>query len=538
MSLPVLNWLYRRLGRHYPGAFLTFELQSAFIIVAGTLGLFTFFYNASTGDYLKTLAVVEGLTVVGVWTTLARTYPRLAPIRDWIAGDRDKEATARAWSAAVGLPLHLLRNDVKIPLFVVVLPGCAAATGFLHLAWFNFFPLVAGSLVALGYSGILHYLLVESGMRPVLVDINQSVTPRLEAGPPAISLRVRLLTALPAINIITAFIVSALTSNGGGISVTVLLAVAVGTAISLELSVLLSKSILRPVADLQRAAEALARGDYEVVVPVTTGDELGALAATFNQALQGLREREEIREAFGTYLDKDVARFILSGNFPEGGVEVEVSVLFFDVRDFTSFAARANAREVVAEVNQLFELTVPIISRHGGHVDKFVGDGLIAVFGAPENYPDHADRSVRAACELAARVNDRDETPFRIGVGVNSGPVVAGSIGGAGRLNFSIIGDAVNVAARVEAATRELGETVLITAETGRRLGPGIEVEPRGEHQLKGLDRPVELAVARIPAAEALRPGEEPLAVGSGDGDDGRRPPLGAPGRGGLASLG
>jgi adenylate cyclase len=536
MALPLLNWLYKRLGRHYPGVFLTVELQSAFIIVAGTLGLFTFFYSASTGDYLKTLAVVEGLTVVGVWATLARTYPRLERIREWIGGERDQDSTARAWSAAVGLPLHLLRNDVKIPLSVVVLPGCAVATWFLHLEWFNFFPLVAGSLVALGYSGILHYLLVESGMRPVLVDINQSLTPRLEAVPPAISLRVRLLTALPAINVITAFIVAALTSNGGGISVTVLLAVAVGSAISLELSVLLSRSILRPVADLQRAAEALARGDYDVVVPVTTGDELGELAATFNQALQGLREREQIREAFGTYLDKDVARFILSGNFPEEGVEVDVSVLFFDVRDFTTFAATANAKEVVAEVNRLFELTVPIISRHGGHVDKFVGDGLIAVFGAPENYPDHADRAVRAACELAARVNEGSETPFRIGVGVNSGPVVAGSIGGAGRLNFSIIGDAVNVAARVEAATRELGHDVLITVETAQQLGPGIEVEPCGEHELKGIDRPVELAIARIPAAGALRPGEEPLEVAPGDGD-GRRPPLGAREGGGLAPL-
>jgi adenylate cyclase len=217
-------------------------------------------------------------------------------------------------------------------------------------------------------------------------------------------------------------------------------------------------------------------------------------------------------------------------------VEVDVSVLFFDVRDFTTFAATANAKEVVAEVNRLFELTVPIISRHGGHVDKFVGDGLIAVFGAPENYPDHADRAVRAACELAARVNEGSETPFRIGVGVNSGPVVAGSIGGAGRLNFSIIGDAVNVAARVEAATRELGHDVLITVETAQQLGPGIEVEPCGEHELKGIDRPVELAIARIPAAGALRPGEEPLEVAPGDGD-GRRPPLGAREGGGLAPL-
>jgi adenylate cyclase len=537
MSLPLLDWLYRRLGKRYPVAFVTAELQSAYVIVAATPGLFTFFYDASAGDYLKTLVVVEALTVIGVWITLARTYPRVAPIGEWIGGRRDEGSTARAWSAAVGLPLDLLRNDIKIPLGIVVLPGCAAATAVLHLQWFHFFALLAGSLVALGYSGILHYLLVESGMRPVLVDINQSVSPRLTTGHRAVSLRVRLMTALPAINIITAFVVSALTSNGGGISGTVLIAIAVGTAISLELSVLLSRSILRPVADLRAAAQRLALGDYDFAVPVTTADELGELAATVNQVVQGLREREQIREAFGTYLDKDVARFILSGNFPEEGIEVDVSVLIYDVRDFTKFAAAAEAKEVVAKLNELFELTVPIVSRHGGHVEKFVGDGLIAVFGAPEAYPDHAERAVRAGCEMVSTVNAGAVGPLRIGVGINSGRVVAGSIGGAGRLNFSVIGDAVNVAARVEAATREVGEDILITDATRCELGPGIETEPRGERELKGLDRPVALFAPRIGAARGARPGEEPLPVGSGDGAEHRRPPLGAREPGGMAQL-
>jgi class 3 adenylate cyclase len=537
MVLPALNWLYGKLGKRYPAAFLTAELQSAFVIVAATLWLFTFFYDASTEDYLWTLAVVEALTVLGVWATLYRTYPRLGPIRDWIAGRRDHDATSRAWAAAVGLPLTLLRYDVKIPLFLVVLPGCAAATAILGLGALNFIPLVVGSLVALGYSGILHYLLVESGMRPVLVDINQAVSPRLTTGHRAISLRVRLMTALPAINIITAFIVSALTSNGGGISATVLIAIAAGTAISLELSVLLSKSILRPVADLRQAAERLALGDYDFAVPVTTADELGELAATFNQVVQGLRERERIREAFGTYLDKDVAGFILSGRAPEDGTEVDVSVLIFDVRDFTEFASRSDPREVVARLNELFELTVPIIARHGGHVDKFVGDGLIAFFGTPERYRDHAERAVRAGCEIASRVNDGAVPGLRVGIGINSGKVIAGSIGGAGRLNYSVIGDAVNVAARVEAATRELDEDILITEATRCELGSGLETEPCGERELKGIDHPIALFAPRIGAARGLQADEEPLSIGSPDGD-GRRPALGAAREpGGLSTL-
>jgi adenylate cyclase len=162
-------------------------------------------------------------------------------------------------------------------------------------------------------------------------------------------------------------------------------------------------------------------------------------------------------------------------------------LLFCDVRDFTRFAAEADAQEVVGRLNELFETVVPIVARHGGHVDKFVGDGLLAVFGAPEPYPDHADRAVRAAVEMAQVVNHGDSGPLRIGIGVNSGPVVAGSIGGAGRLNFSVIGDAVNVAARVEAATRKTGDTVLLAENVKRLLrAEGVPLEQRPGVPLKG----------------------------------------------------
>ena len=221
--------------------------------------------------------------------------------------------------------------------------------------------------------------------------------------------------------------------------------------------------------------------------------ELGELSAAFNQMASGLAERERIREAFGTYLDKEVAEYILSDQYMPEGFEAEVSLLFCDVRDFTSFASGAEAKEVVRAINELFETVVPIIAREGGHVDKFIGDGLLAVFGAPERFSDHADRAVRAALGIARRVNHGDGDLLNVGVGVNSGTVVAGSIGGAGRLNFSVIGDAVNVAARVEAETRETGDEVLITASTHELLGETLEVEKRGDRMLKGKDEPVEL---------------------------------------------
>jgi adenylate cyclase len=546
MALPALTRIYRRLGRRYPYAFLTIELQSAFAVTAATLGLFSFYYNASTEDYLRIVVVALALTAVAVGVTLVRTFPLIAPIRDWLAGDRDPDSTTRAWAASVALPLNLIRRDLWVPIGVAIVPTCIWAAIVLDLAWLAFFPLFAGSLVALGYSAILHYLILEAGMRPVLLDINDSEdTPRVAAPISAIPLRIRLMTALPLINIITGLIVAALSSSGGGgaaLGADVLIAVGVATTISLELTVLFAKSVVRPIADLQRATESVREGNYDATVPVTTGDELGELAASFNQMVAGLAERERLREAFGTYLDKSVAEYILSEGFSEEGEEVEVSILFCDVRDFTSFAAQADAKDVVMRLNALFAVVVPIVNRHGGHVDKFVGDGLLAMFGAPEPFPDHADRAVRAACEMASVVNSDDEPGFRIGVGVNTGPVVAGAIGGAGRLNFSVIGDAVNVASRVESATRELDEDVLITEATARELSPDIEITDCGEHELKGLPEPLHLCAPRVREADGVQPGEEPLAAGRGDGRRGDLDPtrgdLGDGRRaGGLAQL-
>ncbi len=506
----LLGWLYRRLGRWYPGVFVTVELQTAFVVTIATLALYTFYYDAGREDSLTLLAIVLGLTAASVAFALARSYPRLRPVKAWIAGARGPDETIAAWRAAVGLPLELVRRDMLVPIVGVAGPASVAAVVVLGLNWLAFFPIFAGALIAIGYSGVLHYFAIEAGLRPVVIDLNSTLPARMSVDPRAFPLRVRLMASLPLINVITGVVVAALTTSGGGgtaLGLDVLVAITVAFTVSFELSLMLSKSILRPVSDLERATEAVRAGDYSYTVPVTTTDELGALGAAFNQMVAGLAERERIREAFGTYLDKEVAEYILSEGYSPEGTEVEVSMLFCDVHDFTRHASEMPAVEVVARLNELFECVVPIVARHGGHVDKFEGDGLLAIFGAPERRPDHADRAVRAAAEMAERVNVRGEGgDFRIGVGVNTGRVMAGSIGGAGRLNFSVIGDPVNVASRVESATRETGDDVLITAETVKALGESFELEPRGPVALKGKDEPAELFAVRV-GAEARSEG-------------------------------
>ena len=179
-----------------------------------------------------------------------------------------------------------------------------------------------------------------------------------------------------------------------------------------------------------------------------------------------------------------------------------MTMLFLDIRGFTTFAERLSAPAVVATLNLLFERIVPIIHRHHGHVDKYVGDGLLAVFGAPRRQDDHADQALAGGIEIAAAVEDEFGDELSVGVGLNSGPVVAGNVGGASRLEFSVIGDAVNVAARVESATRQTGDAVLIAWRTKELLtGTKIRFVERPGLTLKGKTQSVAIYAPVSPPA-------------------------------------
>jgi adenylate cyclase len=164
-----------------------------------------------------------------------------------------------------------------------------------------------------------------------------------------------------------------------------------------------------------------------------------------------------------------------------------VTVAFVDIRGFTTFADRATAHEAVDYLNEFFALAVPVVRRHGGSVNKFLGDGLLAVFGAPAPMPDHADRALAASAEMI----DAVERHCAIGIGVNSGLVLVGTIGGGGLTELGVVGDPVNVAARVQDATRERGEPLLLTEATRTLLdAPPPGLEPRGTLSLRGKAEP------------------------------------------------
>jgi class 3 adenylate cyclase len=173
------------------------------------------------------------------------------------------------------------------------------------------------------------------------------------------------------------------------------------------------------------------------------------------------------------------------------GEDAMVTVLFVDVRDFTRFADTATAREALALLNEFFGVVVPVLEAHGGHANQYLGDGLLGVFGAPVALPDHADRGVAAAAAIVAAVREHFGERCRVSVGVNTGLVIVGTVGGGSRFELGIIGDPVNVAARVEKATRRTGDDVLLTEATRCMLERSNGLVPRGSLELKGKAAPV-----------------------------------------------
>ena len=509
------RWGWQRLGGAYLPAYFAFELLSALTIALGTVGLLSLYQRMTGAEFVHIVLVSWACVTLALTVGIFAGRPQAQPLLDWIGGDRGRAGAPDAWRAAVALPVEIVTRSLWLPIVIVALPVSVFVTISLGLPWYSELIVFGAAAVAIAYSAVLHFFASEIALRPVVQDIAGHLPPEFSGAGAGVSLRVKLLGTLPLINVVTGIVVSGLSSRGpaslSDLGVDVIVALLVSFTLSLEITILITKSILAPVRDLLAVTDRVKDGDLLARVPVVSGDEIGRLSRSFNQMMAGLAEREALHEAFGSYVDPEVADRVLAEGVNLEGEDVEVTVVFVDMRNFTAFAERASARETVAHLNHFFDLVVPILARHGGHANKFIGDGVMGVFGAPDRLPDHAERAVDAACELAAAVEERYGQDLRIGVGINSGPVSAGSVGGGGRLEFTVIGDTVNVAARVERLTRETGDTVLLTEATRALLdGSGVDLEARGEVPIRGRSDTVPVYAPRAVAGGGLPEAAEP----------------------------
>ncbi len=292
-------------------------------------------------------------------------------------------------------------------------------------------------------------------------------------------------------------------------------------AIAIRLSTFVAQSVSEPLRQVSSAMERISKGDLDLSVPVVSNDEIGSLADGFNKMARGLRERDFIRNTFGSYVSPEVAAEILKS--PDalniGGESREVTILIADLRGFTSLAASVSADTVVRLLNRYFERMIDIIMMYGGTVDELMGDGILAFFGAPKQLPDSSLAAVQCAIEMQIAMvglnselkqimpelyfpeenpdllSVRNMTGFlahlSMGIAINRGPLIVGNLGSDKRKKYGAVGSAINVAFRVEKYAK--GDEIVVTSAVYSGVADVVEAFEMPDIEIKGIDTPVSL---------------------------------------------
>lgn len=268
----------------------------------------------------------------------------------------------------------------------------------------------------------------------------------------------------------------------------------------------LARLIIRPIEKVAATATAIAEGQLEKTVKVETSDEIGLMAENFNRMTQTLRgsiEKEtKARKLFARYVPEKVVSEVLERTDEQlfSGQNRSVSILFLDIRNFTPFVKRHKPEEVVDILNKFFSGVSKIVVNRGGIVDKFIGDGVLAVFGAPTSLDNHALSAVLAAMDIQKNLEAFNHwakakagESFEIGIGINSGEVISGNVGSEEKMEYTVVGDAVNIASRIEGLTKESPNSVLISKTTYDDVRDKIKVSSWGKKNLKGHTEGIEI---------------------------------------------
>lgn len=484
---------------------LTVMLVGTNVIAAGVVFLIASFVVPSprpTGATMLSLAIAVP-TYVGVAVLVGVTVGTRLSLRalHWATTERQEEPDLEQRLAALRVPRRLTFMQAGLwfgatatftTLSLVLQPQRALGTG-----------------VAVGVAGMvacgIAFLLADFVMRPIAARALDGLA--VEDRPRGAGVGGRMIlfwclgTAAPVAGIVVASVVALLDDDATArarLPYTVLAVSAVVLLFGLLTTVLNARSVVAPVMSVRNALRDVERGDLDRTVVVFDGTELGSLQAGFNAMVHGLRERETLRDLFGRHVGHDVAQAAAARGVELGGEGRVVSVLFVDLVGSTTYATRHPPAVVVATLNRFFGVVVEEVDRQRGLVNKFIGDAVLAVFGVPVEHPDHATAALAAARSMAARL--AEEVPeIAAGIGVTTGEVVAGNVGSASRLEYTVVGDAVNSAARFTDLAKGLPGNALAAWRTVEAAGPE-EAEHWRRHQpvvLRGRSEPTETAVLR-----------------------------------------
>lgn len=447
--------------------------------------------STSAGTVVAVASYVAFALAFGVWRGL-RIGTRAA---GWLLEER--QPTSRERRASLAIPARIFRLQLALWLAAAVL---FAATVGSTSALFAFEVGITVAMSGLATATIAFLLAVRYG-RALAARALADEPPR-EVRVLGVRVRALLVWAIgTGIPIAGTLLIGSFALGLDDIdktelarAVVVLSAVALG--VGLLATSIFSRSLSDPLTALRAALRRVEDGDLDVRVTVNDATEVGYLQAGFNDMVEGLRERERVRDIFGRHVGEDVARRALEHGAGLGGEEREAAALFVDVIGSTRLAAQRSPTDVVALLNAFFDVVVDVVRAHGGFVNKFEGDGALCVFGAPIADDDAADAALAAAREMKERLA-ADVPELRAAVGVSAGVVVAGNVGARDRFEYTVIGDPVNEAARLSELAKDRPGAV---CASGAALARASEEErarwtEADEVVLRGRSAPTQVAV-------------------------------------------
>jgi class 3 adenylate cyclase len=451
------------------------------------------------------------LVAVSTFAALGMVFQRLSrPIQTWY--DRLQSGTP-----AAELPVDVARSVLNWPFInaSVVVIGWVATAILFGIAFRSL-----TNVIAISISAILAITIIYAGTDTLWRGIVPVFFPDGQLSKiPAYRLAVhwRLLWAFLLVGLLPPFLLVTLTISRSralidspnpeavlrNLIIVQVFILAAGLLASVGIANFVSRAIVEPVRVLQDAMGSVQDNNLDVRVPVVSNDEFGYLGERFNEMTAGLRRGERLRKLFTLYVSPEVAQAAVETGVGLGGQMCECTIMFSDLRDFTSLSERLAPEALVDLINQYMTAMVSAIVDHGGVVIQFGGDSIMAVFGSPLNVmTDHADQAVNTAFHMRQVLQDFNQNatsdPFangrqpvlENGIGIATGPVIAGNVGGKERIEYTVMGDAVNLASRLEGMTKDFNYPILISEETFEAIGT-LNARPLPDVPVKGKAKPV-----------------------------------------------
>jgi adenylate cyclase len=271
----------------------------------------------------------------------------------------------------------------------------------------------------------------------------------------------------------------------------------IGLVFSIISAIVIARSLSKPLEALTETVKKIAKGDYQQTKCLQRKDELGILSIAINQMSQGLQERDQVRNLLGKVVSPEIARELLSKKIELGGEERQATILFSDIRQFTQLCEDQDPKAILHLLNRYLSGMSDVIEQHHGVIDKYIGDAIMALFNVPVSNKDSAEQAVNAALNMVRTLSTLNKAlleenipSIRIGIGIHSGEVVAGNMGSENRLNYTVIGDSVNLASRLEGLTKYFGVSIIVSESTAKKCS-SLYFKELGRVQVKGKENAI-----------------------------------------------